>query len=133
MKIAATTVSMDAAHTYRDVDQRFTAMGMVTGMSSGQTDAFASSSPCLQAALQSLRDIVGMQRLRLQMMLTGERLQPAVAQKAVERETFFDWLQSRRQWRPTAAGLGEIDQGVDPGVARVAQEQKNSRPLTEKS
>jgi len=97
------------------------------------SDAFASSSPRLQAALQSLRDIVGMQRLRLQMMLTGERLQPAVAQKAVERETFFDWLQSRSQWRPTAAGLGENDQSVDPGVARVAQEQKNSRPLTERS
>jgi len=92
-----------------------------------------SSSPRLQAALQSLRDIVGMQRLRLQMMLTGERLHAAVGQKSTEQATFFDWLRSRGQWRPTAAGLGESDRSVDPNGAHIGREERRRNPLTEQS
>jgi hypothetical protein len=96
-------------------------------------DASESSPPGLQAALQSLRDIVGMQRLRLQTALAGERLRPAAARKAAERETFFDWLRSREQWRPAAGGTGENDQSVDPGVARVGWLERHGRAHAEKS
>lgn len=96
-------------------------------------DASESSPPGLQTGLQALRDIIGMQRLRLQTALAGERLRPTVARKAAERETFFDWLQSRGQWRHTVADLGESDQGDAPSVAHIAREERHGRGRAEKS
>lgn len=49
-------------------------------------------------ALQALRDIISMQRLRLRMMLTGKRMLDSRPETAQQR-TFLDWLQSHQQWR----------------------------------
>ena len=49
-------------------------------------------------ALQALRDIISMQRLRLRMMLTGKRMLDSRPETA-QQQTFLDWLQSQQQWR----------------------------------
>jgi len=59
-------------------------------------DAFWAQAKQNQPALQSLRDIVGMQRLRLKMMLTGQRFQ-SMARTDNQQQRFFDWLQQQSQ------------------------------------
>lgn len=51
-------------------------------------------------ALQALRDIIGMQRLRLRMMLTGKRWQGTLEDKS-QQQVFFDWLHAQQQWQDT--------------------------------
>jgi len=48
--------------------------------------------------LQALHDIIAMQRLRLKMMLTGQRLHSALEKKA-QQQVFFDWISAQHQWR----------------------------------
>ncbi|MGD9948405.1 MAG: hypothetical protein AB7U29_07985 [Desulfobulbus sp.] len=52
-------------------------------------------------ALQSLRDIISMQRLRLKMMLTGKRLHGALEDQSQQQQLFFDWLHAHQQWQDT--------------------------------
>lgn len=68
----------------------------------------------LAAILHALRDIISMQRLRLRMMLTGERLRQAVAGREEHRQLLFDWLHSRSEWQARIEGwLGE-GSGTEP-------------------
>jgi hypothetical protein len=53
-------------------------------------------------ALQALRDIINMQRLRLRMMLTGKRLHGVRAENAPH-QLFSDWLHRHQQWQDTLA------------------------------
>ncbi|MGE4560335.1 MAG: hypothetical protein AB7E77_09045 [Desulfobulbus sp.] len=53
-------------------------------------------------ALLSLRNIIGMQRLRLRMMLTGKRLHDTL-REASQQERFFDWLHARQRWQDSLA------------------------------
>ncbi|MDD2462720.1 MAG: hypothetical protein PHI97_01860 [Desulfobulbus sp.] len=50
-------------------------------------------------ALHVLRDIIGMQRLRLKMMLSGKRLHGGSLAEKSQHKLFFDWLHSHQQWQ----------------------------------
>ncbi|WP_051553585.1 hypothetical protein [Desulfobulbus elongatus] len=52
----------------------------------------------LESALHDLREIITLQRLRLRMMLTGERLRSMAANREEQRQTLLDWLQNRSEW-----------------------------------
>lgn len=53
-------------------------------------------------ALQALRDIISMQRLRLRMMLTGKRLRDSLPE-TTQQHVFLDWLQAQQRLRDTVA------------------------------
>lgn len=53
-------------------------------------------------ALLALRDIISMQRLRLKMMLTGQRLHGTLAATS-QQQRFSDWLHTHQQWRDSLA------------------------------
>jgi len=68
----------------------------------------------LAAALHALREIIGMQRLRLQMLLTGERLRSAMAAREEQHQLLFTWLRSRNEWQARIEDrLGE-GSGAEP-------------------
>ncbi len=50
-------------------------------------------------ALRALRDIIGIQRMRLQMMLTGQRLRGTMVRKEERHDLLFNWLQARGEWQ----------------------------------
>lgn len=62
-------------------------------------DGFDSPTRGLEAAMSSLRNIIAMQRLRLRMMLTGERLQGAVARQEKRQDFLLNWLNRHNEWR----------------------------------
>ena len=47
----------------------------------------------------SLRNIIAMQRLRLRMILTGERLQGEVARQEKRQDFLLDWLHRHNEWQ----------------------------------
>ena len=65
-------------------------------------------------ALQALRDIISMQRLRLRMMLTGKRMLDSPPETAQQR-TFLDWLQSQQQWRDRLSEQLAVEEGGAAG------------------
>lgn len=79
----------------------------------------------LMAALLVLRDIISMQRLRLQLILGGERLRSMVAKRAEQQKLMFQWLHVREEWqtgiayrfdesRAESSGADEPASGVEP-------------------
>jgi len=65
-------------------------------------------------ALQALREIISFQRLRLKMMLTGQRLRDAMEEES-QQKTFFDWLHAHQQWKTTLAQQLEEEQSTQSG------------------
>ena len=60
----------------------------------------------VKEALMSLRTIIGMQRLRLQLMLSGQRLEgqiPSLATLSGQKDPLFQWLDSINQWQSKAS------------------------------
>jgi hypothetical protein len=97
------------------------------------TSGFHSSSHRLEAAMESLRDIISMQRLRLRMMLTGERLRNAVAKKEDPQDFLFNWLHARSEWQTQVeGGLGERN-GLDPAEVVAPLAWKGRQSGAEKS
>lgn len=68
------------------------------------TEGEAASALGVADSWQTLRDIIGLQRLRLQMMLTGMRLQAAGEQREEQRDWLSEWLRSRDHWQSLAVG-----------------------------
>nr|WP_320011589.1 hypothetical protein [uncultured Desulfobulbus sp.] len=75
-------------------------------------DAFWAEAEQNHTALQSLRDIIGMQRLRLKMMLTGKNLQ-GLTEANSQQQRFFDWLQQQTQWHQDLDARLEASQEQD--------------------
>jgi len=68
-----------------------------------------------ELALQALRDIIGMQQLRLKIRLAEQRLESAT-QKVVQRQWLLNWLQNRSQWQTMTSGRNVENKGAkDPG------------------
>ena len=65
-------------------------------------------------ALQALREIISFQRLRLKMMLTGQRLRDAMEEES-QQKTFFDWLHAHQQWKTTLAEHLDQEQAAQSG------------------
>lgn len=63
------------------------------------TAPLAAASTRFESTLQALRDIISMQRMRLRMMLTGERLRGAMARREEQHNLFFGGLQARSEWQ----------------------------------
>ena len=83
--------------------------------------------------MESLRDIISMQRLRLRMMLTGERLRNAVAKKEDQQGFLFNWLQARSEWQARVeSGLGEKN-GLEPAGLGAPFAWMDRQPGGEKS
>jgi hypothetical protein len=72
--------------------------------------------PPFMAALLVLRDIISMQRLRLQLILGGERLRSMVAKRAEQRELMFQWLHVREEWQTRIAYRFDDGAGESSGV-----------------
>lgn len=67
-------------------------------------------------ALDALRGIIGMQRLRLQLILGGERMRSIVAKRAERRDVILHWLQAREEWQTRIAyRLGDGTAGSSGG------------------
>lgn len=64
----------------------------------GANDAAPADRP-LMAALGALRDIITMQRLRLQLILGGERLRSIVDKRVEQQQMLLQWLQMRETWQ----------------------------------
>ena len=78
-------------------------------------DAWPTINEQQELALQALRDIIGMQQLRLKIRLAEQRLESAT-QKVVQRQWLLDWLQNRSQWQTTTSGRNVENKGAkDPG------------------
>ncbi|MBU1568670.1 MAG: hypothetical protein KJ630_23965 [Proteobacteria bacterium] len=58
------------------------------------------------AAMQVLRDIIGMQQFRLTMRLAEQRLQNA-RQKVEQRQRLLSWLQNRSEWQAMTSDRSE--------------------------
>ena len=89
--------------------------------SPGPSGAQASGSR-LEAAMQSLRGIIGMQRLRLQMMLTGQRLAAVAVKKEEVRDWLTEWLQARDHWQAVVGGAGRESSSAEDAAGRAAPE-----------
>ncbi len=50
-----------------------------------------------EQTMQALREIISFQRLRLKMMLTGQRLRFTLEEQS-QQKIFFDWLHRHQQW-----------------------------------
>ena len=74
-----------------------------------------SSANTLESALKSLRDIISMQRLRLQMMLTGEHLRHIVAQREKQRDLLQDWFQESNTVRDRVDSRRGNENNPEPG------------------
>lgn len=88
------------------------------------TEGEAASALGVADSWQTLRDIVGLQRLRLQMMLTGMRLQAAGEQREEQRDWLSEWLRSRDHWQSLTVGpardsVGGQGRGEGPGLRRT--------------
>ena len=79
----------------------------------------------LEAALLGLRDIISMQRLRLRMMLTGERLRRAVAPREEQQHFLFDWLHARNEWHARIEGWPGEDSGPESRLRTATARQDN--------
>ena len=81
-------------------------------------DDRASSSSGFTDSWQTLRDIVGLQRLRLQMMLTGLRLQAVGEKQEEQRDWLSEWLRSRDHWQSLTTGPARDSAGGGVGDGR---------------
>ncbi len=92
-------------------------LAVATAASDTDREPRQSEEGVFDVAIHVLRDIINMQRLRLRMMLTGRRLQQAVAKEAAEAAQ-ADWLVTRQQrhhqWQALSVGQSEEE---TPGVA----------------
>jgi hypothetical protein len=82
----------------------------------------------LEAVLQSLREIISMQRLRLRTMLTGERLRRTVAEREEQQQFLSNWLHGRNEWQARIESQLEDERRPDPFGWAVASARKN-RPV----
>jgi hypothetical protein len=87
----------------------------------------------LLAALGALRDIISMQRLRLQLILGGERLRSIVAKRAERQELMFEWLHVREEWQTRIAyrfdESGMESSGVDEPASGAEPDQESTNPV----
>jgi len=79
----------------------------------------------LEAVLQSLREIISMQRLRLRTMLTAERLRRTVAEREEQQQLLSNWLQGRNEWQARIESRLEDERRPDPFAWAVASARKN--------
>jgi hypothetical protein len=84
------------------------------------------SVPRLKAALQSLRGIISMQRLRLQMMLAGQHLQVVAAKREEQRDWLSEWLQTRDHWQAVVGGAVQESSSAQDAEGRAAPEAKQA-------
>ena len=82
----------------------------------------------LEAVLQSLREIISMQRLRLRTMLTGERLRRTLAEREEQRQLLSNWLQGRNEWQARIESRLEDERRPDPFGWALASAREN-RPV----
>lgn len=82
----------------------------------------------LEAVLQSLREIISMQRLRLRTMLTGERLRRTLAEREEQQQFLSNWLHGRNEWQARIESQLEDERRPDPFGWAVASARKN-RPV----
>lgn len=82
----------------------------------------------LDAVLQSLREIISMQRLRLRTMLTGDRLRRTVAEREEQQQLLSNWLHGRNEWQARIESRLEDERRPDPFGWAVASVRKN-RPV----
>jgi hypothetical protein len=80
-------------------------------------------------SLQALRDIISMQRLRMRMMLTGERLRGALTPQRQERELFRNWLQARNLWQSLLERQFEQPFGLNDDVAASSGKDQSTETM----
>ncbi len=92
----------------QEIDLALPAPPAAPGSGGGQAAAHR-----FEAALQSLRGIISLQRLRLQVMLSGQRLEAVVANKEEQRDWLSEWLQTRDHWQAVVGGADQEKSASD--------------------